>query len=64
MENQNQNQEQFEMMSEEHAQYLARIAAIPAERLEAIKAALTDDEIKRLHTPEVMKMRRTIKYAY
>lgn len=38
MEN-NQNQESFEMTSEEHAQYLARIAAIPAERLEAIRAA-------------------------
>ena len=37
--NQNQNQEQFEMISEEQAQYLARIAAIPAERLEAIRAA-------------------------
>lgn len=33
------NQEQFEMVSDEHAQYLARIAAIPAERLAAIKAA-------------------------
>lgn len=38
MEN-NQNQESFDMISEEQAQYLARIAAIPAERLEAIKAA-------------------------
>jgi hypothetical protein len=37
--NQNQNQEQFEMISEEHAQYLARIASIPVERLEAIRAA-------------------------
>jgi len=37
--NQNQNQESFEMISDEQAQYLARIAAIPAERLEAIKAA-------------------------
>lgn len=37
--NHNQNQEQFEMISEEQAQYLARIAAIPAERLEAIRAA-------------------------
>lgn len=36
------NQEQFEMVSEEHAQYLARIAAMPAERLAAIKAAQAD----------------------
>ena len=32
------NQEQFEIVSDEHAQYLARIAAIPAERLAEIKA--------------------------
>lgn len=33
------NQEQFEMVSEDHAQYLARIAAIPDERLAEIRAA-------------------------
>ena len=44
----NQNQESFEMMSEEHAQYLARIASIPAERLEEIKAA-QDEASRRFH---------------
>lgn len=46
--NQNQNQEQFDMMSEEHAQYLARIASIPAERLAAIRAA-QDEASRRFH---------------
>lgn len=36
------NQEQFEMISDEHARYLARIAAIPAERLAAIRTAQAD----------------------
>lgn len=44
----NQNQEQFEMISDKHAQYLARIAAIPAERLAAIKA-LQAERYERFH---------------
>lgn len=37
---------------------------IPVVMTTVMDGVLTDDEIKRLHTPEVMKMRRTIKYAY
>jgi len=33
------NNQEFDMISEEHAQYLARIAAIPADRLAEIKSA-------------------------
>ena len=37
---------------------------IPVVMTTVMDGVMTDDEIKRLHTPEVMKMRRTIKYAY
>lgn len=37
---------------------------IPVVMTTVMNGVMTDDEIKRLHTPEVMKMRRTIKYAY
>ena len=37
---------------------------IPIVMTTVMDGVMTDDEIKRLHTPEVMKMRRTIKYAY
>ena len=37
---------------------------IPVVMTTVMDGVMTDDEIKKLHTPEVMKMRRTIKYAY
>ena len=37
---------------------------IPVVMTTVMNGVMTDDEIKRLHTPEVMKLRRTIKYAY
>ena len=37
---------------------------IPVVMTTFMDGVMTDEEIKRLHTPEVMKMRRTIKYAY
>ena len=37
---------------------------IPVVMTTVMDGVMTDEEIKRLHTSEVMKMRRTIKYAY